>query len=191
LALYNQTVLSDEKIGEYFDSIKRETFTKYDGLEVKGLKATHLSASQINKYLSCPLAYLYANKLRIKAPDQTDEVFDVMQQGSLMHLCYELFGRKIKESNNSSTDKDELYDLMYQISLEAYDHPETVANRENGENIHHQIFLSTLQAGLKDERDAGLLAKFVDYYIENASSLEYFQNTEFEKGVALDDELKP
>jgi ATP-dependent helicase/DNAse subunit B len=80
---------------------------------------------------------------------------------------------------------------MYWVSLEAYDHPETVANRENGENIHHQIFLSSLQAGLIDDRDAGLLAKFVDYYIENAASLEYFRNTEFEKEFALDGELKP
>jgi len=191
LALHNQTVVSDEGIGEYFESIQSEEFGKFDGMGVEGLNATHLSASQINKYLSCPLAYLYSNKIRLQAPDQSDEGFDVMQQGSLMHLCYELFGKQIKESGNRSTDKDELYELMYQISLEAYDHPETVSNRENGENIHHQIFLSTLQAGLKDERNAGLLAKFVDYYIENASSLEYFQNTEFEKGFALDDELKP
>ncbi|MCD6177540.1 MAG: PD-(D/E)XK nuclease family protein, partial [Candidatus Cloacimonetes bacterium] len=139
---------------------------------------------------SCPLAYLYSNKVRIQAPNQTDEGFDVMQQGSLMHLCYELFGKKIKESGNRSTDMDELYELMFQISLEAYDYPETVSNRENGENIHHQIFLSTLQAGLKDEINAGLLAKFVDYYMENASLLEYFQNTEFEKGFALNNELK-
>jgi hypothetical protein len=191
LALHKKTALSDEKIGEYFESIKSECFTKYDGMDVEGLAAAHLSASQINRYLACPLAYLYANKVRIKAPNQTDEGFDVMQQGSLMHLCYELFGRKISESQNHSTEREELYALMYRVSLEAYDHPETVANRENGENIHHQIFLSSLQAGLIDDRNAGLLAKFVDYYIENAASLEYFRNTEFEKEFALDGELKP
>ena len=59
------------------------------------------------------------------------------------------------------------------------------------ENIHHQIFLSTLQAGLRDDRDAGLLAKFVDYYIERAEEFDYFQNSEFEKAFALDDALKP
>ena len=79
---------------------------------------------------------------------------------------------------------------MYDISIEAYNHKDTVENRGE-ENIHHQIFLFTLQAGLNDERDAGLLAKFVDYYIERAEELEYFQNTEFEKAFALDDALKP
>ena len=111
-----------------------------------------------------------------------------------MHLCYELFGKDIKETKNSSRDKEALYDLMYDISIEAYKHEETVEPRGKEklvENIHHQIFLSTLQAGLQDERDLGLLAKFVDYYIENAEKFEYFQNTEFEKEFALDDDLKP
>jgi len=190
LALQRETVLSDDTIGEYFESIKSEKFSKYDGLGVEGTEAKHLSASQINKYLSCPLAYLYSNKIKLQAPNQTDEGFDVMEQGSLMHLCYELFGRYIKENSIKSRDKDELYELMYNISFEAYTHHDTTKNRGE-ENIHHQIFLSTLQAGLKDERKAGLLAKFVDYYIERADEFEYFKNSEFEKEFALDSELKP
>jgi len=111
-----------------------------------------------------------------------------------MHLCYELFGKKIKESKNTSLDKEALYALMHETSLEAYEHKQTVeplGKERLVENIHHQIFLSNLQAGLKDERDVGLLAKFVDYYIQRAEGFEYFQNTEFEKAFALDDELKP
>jgi len=165
LALHGQTVIPEEDTKAYYESITSENLTRFDGMGVEGTKAKHLSASQINKYLSCPLAYLYSNKVRIKAPDQKDEGFDVMQQGSLMHLCYELFGRRIKETGNRSTDKEELYRLMYDISIEAYHDPKTVANRENGENIHHRIFLSTLQAGLIDERDAGLLARFVSWII--------------------------
>ena len=83
---------------------------------------------------------------------------------------------------------------MHEVSIEAYNHDETRKPKykeELKENIHHQIFLSTLQAGLQDDRQKGLLAKFVDYYIENASEFNYFKNTEFEKEFALDNELKP
>lgn len=185
LALDNQTKYPDKNTKEYFQSIVSEEFTKFDGNGVKGLDANHLSASQINKYLSCPLAYLYSNKVKIKAPSQDEEGFDVMEQGSLMHLCFELFGIYIKDNKIKSTDRNKLFGTMYQISLEAYNQQDIV------ENIHHKIFLSNLQSGLLDERKAGLLAKFVDYYIENAEEFEYFQNTEFEKEFALDSELKP
>ena len=194
LALDSQTQIPDIEIKKYYESIISQDFTAYDGEGVLGLKATHLSASQINKYLSCPLAYLYSNKVKLKAPNETEEGFDVMEQGSLMHLCYELFGKYIKENAIKSRDKAELYEIMYNISFEAYRHKDTVEPRGKPkleENIHHQIFLSTLQAGLKDERHLGLLAKFVDYYIERAEEFEFFQNTEFEKEFALDSELKP
>ena len=194
LALENSTKLPDEQTKKYYESISSQNFTAYDGNGVKGIKATHLSASQINKYLSCPLSFLYANKIKIQAPSQDEEGFDVMEQGSLMHLCYELFGRRIKENKITSVDQKELYNLMLEVSIEAYHHDKTRKPRykeELQENIHHQIFLSTLQAGLNDDKKKGLLAKFVDYYIENASEFNYFRNTEFEKEFALDSELKP
>jgi len=194
LALNNKTKVPNTDTSKYYESISSQSFTAYDGNGVKGLSATHLSASQINKYLSCPLAYLYSNKIKLQAPSQEEEGFDVMEQGSLMHLCFELFGGYIQDNHIKSTDRDELYKIMYDISFEAYKHKDTVEPRGKPkleENIHHQIFLSTLQAGLEDERKLGLLAKFVDYYIERADKLEYFQKTEFEKEFALDSELKP
>ena len=190
LALENSTIVPNDETKEYYESISSEEFTKYDGLAVSDVKATHLSASQINKYLSCPLSYLYSNKIKLQAPSQDEEGFDVMEQGSLMHLCYELFGKYIKKNHVKTTDKDELYKIMYDISFEAYNDEETTKNRDD-ENIHHQIFLSTLQSGLQDDRTLGLLAKFVDYYIENAHEFDYFKNSEFEKEFALDEELKP
>jgi len=193
-ALDSQAALPDKNTKEYYESITCKEFTKFDGLDVSGLDATHLSASQINKYLSCPLAYLYSNKIKLQAPNQDEEGFDVMEQGSLMHLCYELFGRNIKANKIKSIDREVLCKLMYAVSIEAYNHKDTVEPRGKPkleENIHHQIFLSTLQAGLKDDRHLGFLSKFVDYYIERADEFEYFRNTEFEKEFALDSELKP
>ena len=190
LALENKTVIPDTQMQEYYKSITGTELTKYDGLNVEGVEATHLSASQINKYISCPLAYLYSNKVKVRAPNQDEEGFDVMEQGSLMHLCYEHFGRYIKDNHIKSTNREELYEIMYKISIEAYNHENTLKNRAE-ENIHHQIFLSSLQAGLKDDRNLGLLAKFVEYYIEQAPKLNYFQDTEFEKEFALDGNLQP
>lgn len=194
LALNNQTNIPDENTNKYYKSIASENFTSFDGNGVEGMKASSLSASQINKYNSCPLSYFYSNKIKIKAPKQSEEGFDVMEQGSLMHLCYELFGRYIKENKIQSNDKEELFEIMYDISFQAYNHKDTREPRGKAkleENIHHKIFLSTLQAGLKDDRRLGLLAKFVEYYIERIEEFEYFKNTDFEKEFALDSELKP
>ena len=188
LALESKVIVSDVENKKYYNSIISSEFTNFDGLDVENLDAKNLSASQINKYLSCPLKYLYENKHKLKAPKINEDGFDVMEQGSLMHLCYELFGKYIKEHNLKTTNKDELNELMYVLSLEAY---KDSLNEIAEENIHHHIFLSTLQAGLKDDRNSGILEKFVDYYIEKASKLNYFQNTEFEKEFALDSDLRP
>ncbi len=190
LALKGEVVQRNANEENYFKSISSNEFTAFDGVGVEGVNASHLSASQINKYLSCPLAYLYASKLKLKAPQQTQEGFDAMDQGSLMHLCFELFGREIKEKKILSKESQELYELMFLKSIEAYESEETLKNRGE-ENIQHRIFLLNLQAGLKDERDKGLLAKFVDYYITNAEEFNYFLNSEFEKEFALDSNLKP
>lgn len=190
MALKAQALSPDDALKEYYESLLSNAFSKYDGMGVEHTQVNHLSASQINKYLSCPLAYLYSNKVRIQAPKTTEEGFDAAEQGSLMHLCFELFGKAIKEAKLTSVDPEVLYDVMHQKSLEAFKDEETLQSM--GEmNIHHEIFLSNLQAGLKDERPKGLLAKFVDYYIKHANEFDFFQNSEFEKEFALDHELKP
>ncbi|MBD3839645.1 MAG: PD-(D/E)XK nuclease family protein [Epsilonproteobacteria bacterium] len=190
MALNQQIVTPTDTLQEYYDSITGSDFTKYDGAGVENIKVTHLSASQINKYIACPLAYLYSNKVKLQVPKSLEEGFDAMDQGSLMHLCFELFGRAIKENKISSTDEEKLYELMFKKSIEVFEHNDT--QEKIGElNIHHEIFLSNLQAGLKDDRKKGLLAKFVDYYIAHAKEFDYFQNSEFEKEFALDNDLKP
>jgi len=191
MALENQTNIPDNNTSKYYKSITSENFTTFDGNGVDGLKATHLSASQINKYISCPLSYLYSNKIRLQAPGQDEEGFDVMEQGSLMHLCYEHFGYQmhIRSLKGDSFENLDYMNVMYGVSMGAY--KEFIKEQDTNENIHHQIFLSTLQAGLKDDRKAGLLAKFVDYYIDKANEFKHFKNTEFEKEFALDNDLKP
>lgn len=187
LSLKNKTVISDENIKEYYETILSENLTKFDGIGVNGFEDITLSASQINKYISCPLAYLYSNRLKIQAPTETQEGFDVMEQGSLMHLCYELFGKKVRDRKITHIDSDRLFELMYQVSEDAF----KIFSKKSDtiETIHHRLFLNTLQSGLKDNEKYGLLAKFVDYYIEKASELNYFQDSKFEYKFALDKNL--
>jgi RecB family exonuclease/uncharacterized protein YoaH (UPF0181 family) len=188
LSLKNKTVISDENIKEYYKSILSQDLTKFDGIGVSGFKEITLSASQINKYISCPLAYLYSNRLKIQAPTETQEGFDVMEQGSLMHLCYELFGKRIRDRKITHIDLDRLFELMYQVSEDAY----KIFSKKSDtveKTIHHRLFFNTLQSGLKDNNKYGLLAKFVNYYIEKASELNYFQDSKFEYQFALDKNL--
>ena len=191
LALEHKTIIPDRDTKEYYESIVSKDFTKYDGLHVENIKAKHLSASQINRYNTCPLSYLYLNKLRVKPPKQSEEGFDVMEQGSLMHLCFEYFGAQmhIRSTIDNGLENVDYMKVMYGVSMGAY--KEFIKKSGVEENIHHKIFLSSLQAGLQDNRKKGILAKFVDYYIENAQEFNYFKNSEFEKEFALDNELKP
>lgn len=192
LAYNNQTLKASSKSDEeFYLSVKSKEFTKFDGVGVEGIKASYLSASQINRYNSCPLLYLYTNKLKLQAPGQEEEGFDAAEQGSLMHLCFELFGIDIKQKavKDESFEDINYRNLMFNISLEAYQ--QFMRESELKENINHKVFLSTLQSGLKDDREDGLLAKFVDYFQENKEELEYFKHSEFEKEFALDSELKP
>ncbi|QEN03406.1 PD-(D/E)XK nuclease family protein [Thiospirochaeta perfilievii] len=182
--------IKQESYTEYLQSISIDKITEYDGLNVKGFDARHLSASQINRYTTCPLQYLYLNKIRVEAPRAEKDGFDVLEEGSLMHLCFELFSKDVKNLENDTIDQGFLYDLMQNKSVEAYDIQKVAENRGE-ENIYHKLFLSNLQAGLNDDREPGLLAKFVDYYIENAVELNYFRSSEFEKEFKLDHELKP
>ncbi len=187
IAHTNQTITPDSATQAFYTSLISNEFTKYDGLHVKGMEAHHLSASQLNRYLTCPLQYLYLNKLKIQSPKETQEGFDVMEEGTLMHRCFELFGLHVKQNKLTTTNKDELYELMFDYSNQA--HQEMMQNTT--ENIYHKIALQHLQAGLIDNKEDGVLARFVEYYITNAKELQYFQKSEFEKEFQLDENLKP
>ena len=64
-------------------------------------------------------------------------------------------------------------------------------NEIKEENIFHILYKYILARGLNDDKNDGLLIKFINYYEENKEELNYFMNSEFEKEFALDNELKP
>ena len=175
---------------DFLDSITSQEFSKYDGLGVEGLNANHLSASQLGSYAKCPLRYLYINKLRIKAPREDEDGFDVTQMGTIMHSCFESFAKKVQGNKNLKTEafKSIMFDVL-QEEYEAFiNNPD---NEIKEENILHLLYKYILEKGLKDDKQDGLLIKFINYYEEHKEELNYFINSEFEKEFALDSDLKP
>lgn len=175
---------------DFLSSITSNEFTKYDGLDVQGLNANHLSASQLGSYAKCPLRYLYINKLRIKTPREDEDGFDVAQMGTLMHSCFEAFAKKVQ--GNKTLGIEAFKSIMFDVLQEEYE--SFINNPDNEikeENIFHVLYKYTLARGLKDDKSDGLLIKFINYYDENKEELNYFINSEFEKEFALDNELKP
>ena len=175
---------------DFLSSITSNEFTKYDGLEVSGVKANHLSASQLGSYAKCPLKYLYINKLRIRTPREDEDGFDVAQMGTLMHSCFESFAKKVQ--GNKILGIEAFKSIMFDVLDEEYqlfiNNPD---NEIKEENIFHILYKYTLARGLKDDKNDGLLIKFINYYEEKKEDLNYFINSEFEKEFALDNELKP
>ncbi|MGJ0289492.1 PD-(D/E)XK nuclease family protein [Aliarcobacter cryaerophilus] len=175
---------------DFLDSIISQDFTKYDGLDVKGVNSNHLSASQLGSYAKCPLKYLYVNKLRIKTPKEPEDGFDVAQMGTLMHSCFESFAKNVQGDKNLQIEA--FKSIMFDVLQEEYElfinNPD---NEIKEENILHVLYKYTLERGLKDDKNDGLLIKFINYYEEKKEDLNYFINSEFEKEFALDNELKP
>lgn len=175
---------------EYLKSISINEFTKYDGLDVKGLKVNHLSASQLGSYSKCPLKYLYNYKLGIKKPKDEEDGFDIMQQGTLMHSCFEEFSKEVKA--NIDLNLEDFKSIMSRVlEIEYKKFLQDPRNEIKEENVYHRIYKYTLAKGLKDNRKNGLLINFINYYDEKKEELNYFANSEFEKKFTLDNELNP
>ncbi|MCT7447153.1 PD-(D/E)XK nuclease family protein [Aliarcobacter skirrowii] len=176
---------------DFLVSIFSQEFTKFDGVGVEGVKADHLSASQLGAYSKCPLKYLYINKLRVKKPSEEEDGFDVAQMGTLMHSCFEIFSKQVQGNRNLNIQN--FKSIMLDVLEEAYEKFINDTNNEiKEENIYHILFKHELSKGLKEEdKENGLLIKFINYYDENKESLNYFINSEFEKEFALDSNLEP
>jgi len=86
--------------------------------------------TQTNPKIIKPLNEVFGNIDELKTALRItrkllEDGFDVMEQGSLMHLCYELFGKRIKDNKITSVDEEKLYNLTYKVSIGAYNHDKT------------------------------------------------------------------
>jgi hypothetical protein len=184
---------TDATLQSYFDSITSDQFTAFDGVGVEGVQAKHLSASQLNTYATCPLKYIYLNKLKIKAPTQEESGFEVTDKGTLMHGCFENFAKRVQGDTDISLEK--LCAVMVEVLDQEFEKVFVYHEKKNPEppskNVHHEIFKTELSLGLRGGVTLGLLVKFINYYVENAQDLAYFARSVFEQEFALDSNLKP
>ncbi len=183
-------------IEPYLDALQSNENTAYDGLDVGSVDVKALSASQLNSYATCPRRYFMDRILGLKAPQENEEGFDVMQKGTILHRCFELFAIKVKERELTlgASVTTTLQEAMQQIAITAYE--EFLAGDETNEpikaNINHRLFLQELQKGLDNSSDLqGPLQNFLEYVIENRSELDHFRSSEFEMEFRLDEALKP
>jgi len=172
---------------EYLDSISSKDLTIFDGINVDGIEADHLSASQLNSYSTCPLKYLFLYKLKIQPPNMEEEGFDIMEKGTLMHACFESFSKKVQGIKDLETET--AYKIMSDVQEKEF--KKYIESEGLNKNIRHEIYFVDLKKGLDGSSEKGLLAKFVDHYLENMIELEFFNNSEFEKEFFLDTDLKP
>ena len=174
---------TDSRLQSYLDSITSEQYTAFDGAGVEGIQAKHLSASQLNTYASCPLKYLYLNKLKIKAPRQEEEGFEVTDKGTLMHGCFENFAKRVQGDTDISLEK--FCAVMVEVLDKEFEKVFIYEEKKNPEpptkNVHHEIFKTELSLGLSGGETLGLLVKFINYYVENAQELAYFSKSVFEQ----------
>ena len=170
---------------DYIASITSKYFTIYDGMDVDGFEANNLSASQLNAYAKCPLKYLYTYKLGLKAPKEKTEGFDVAEEGTLMHKCFEEFSKSVK--SNKLLNIVQMREIMSNVLESSFD--ATLEKKDT--NAYHHAFKQVLARGLDGNEPKGLLAKFVDDYFNKQDEFECFANSEFEKQFALDSDLKP
>jgi len=179
--IFNKQVATlDEPTKEYVKSINNIFFTEFDGIGVENIKIKHLSASQLNKYSTCPLTYLYEYNIKIKAPKEVNSGFDKLEIGTLMHSIFEKFGKAVKDGKTPN------YNLMKTVVEEL----EEEKTKELGTiNVFHKLIFEDFKKGFEENEEKGVLAKFVDYYNENKEEFENFENTEFEKKFYLNKEL--
>jgi len=188
--------IANANIESYLNALQADKLTVYDGLNVGKFTVKSLSASQLNSYAMCPRRYFMSRILGLKAPQESDEGFDAMQKGTIMHRCYELFAKAVKEQKitlgNSVTNA--LQSSMRDISVIAYQ--EFLQGEKDGEsideNIHHRLYLQDLQKGLDSATDGeGVLQHFLKYVIANREMLDHFNSSEFEMEFRMDEQFNP
>ena len=183
----------EDGLQKYQNSISSSAFTSFDGdIDAEFPQGKKLSASALNTYEKCPMQYYFSSVLKLNAPEDSQDGFDIAGRGTLMHECFEYFVKAAKKDSNDflNKPKKELYDIMLNCSNQAYKSnaiQKIIGDKE--ENIYHKIDLAVLQNGLEDiqSQNKSELAKFVDYFIKN--KFEGFKNSNPEELFMLDSEF--
>jgi len=194
--LREQKRIANREIEPFLNALQVDEMTAFDGLDVGTFKVRSLSASQLNSYATCPRKYFMNRILGLKAPQEEDEGFDAMQKGTIMHRCFELFAKDVKAG------KIELGSMVTEIlqkemqGIAQFAYREFLAGGEDSdpieENINHQLYLQELQQGLDNRSEAqGPLQNFLNYVIENKSTLDGFKSSEFEMEFRMDENFDP
>lgn len=154
----------DDNSEAFLNSLQNRKFTQYDG-KLSGFDHTigYLSATQLNTYATCPLKYFFNYILKLKAPSDESEGFEVFEIGSIMHAVFEKFSIEVMEGDYvlPKTLNHVVKNRILKITISAYQERLKKLNIE--ENIYHKMTLKEMIKGLKDDENPGVIRTFLDY----------------------------
>ena len=182
-----------KEMAPYLGSLRSDELTQYDGMDVGHVPVKVLSASKLNSYAMCPRRYFFDQVLKLQPAQKMDEGFDVMEQGNIMHQCYERFARavKAKEITLGSHVSDSIQKVMKEIAIAVY--TEYLNHEGVQENVMHRLYLQDLMSGLDHASDdpGGVLQNFLIYVTQHRTLLDHFSSSEFEMFFGLDAAFNP
>lgn len=178
--------LDDPQLDSYL-STRALSKSPYDGYDAGGYEVETLSASQLGSYAMCPRRYFFDKVLRISAPGKPEEGLDVMEQGTIMHKCFELFAIDAKTGKITIGTEVDTSLKNYMIDKAKIAYKTFLINKKVTETINHRLYFQELTRGLtKDDEARGVLINFLQFITENHASINGFKDSEFEMKFRLD-----
>ena len=164
----------------------------YDGYDAGGYEVKTLSASQLGSYAMCPRRYFFEKVLKISAPGKPEEGLDVMEQGTIMHKCFELFGIDAKAGKITIGAEVDSVLKSHMIEKAKIAYETFLADKKVTETINHRLYFQELTRGLEEDSDVGgVLINFLKYVTSTHRSINNFKTSEFEKEFRLNHDFNP
>jgi CRISPR/Cas system-associated exonuclease Cas4 (RecB family) len=178
--------IDDPQLDSYFSTMALSE-SPYDGFNAGGYEAKTLSASQLGSYAMCPRRYFFEKVLKISAPGTPEEGLDVMEQGTIMHKCFELFAIDAKAGKVTFGSEVDTALKNHMIEKAHIAYKTFLVNKKVIETINHRLYFQELTRGLaQDDEARGVLINFLQYVTENNNFINGFRDSEFEMEFQLD-----
>jgi len=183
--------LDDPQLDSYLSKISLSQ-SPYDGYDAGAYEVKTLSASQLGSYAMCPRRYFFDKVLRISAPGKPEEGLDVMEQGTIMHKCFELFAIDAKSGKITIGAEVDTVLKRHMIVKAKIAYETFLIDKKVTETINHRLYFQELTRGLEEDSDAGgVLINFLKYVTSAHRSINNFKTSEFEKEFRLDHDFGP
>ena len=170
----------DSNSEAFIQSTQNEDFTHYDGLLSHfSHSISHLSASQLNTYATCPLKYFFDKILRLEAPSDKSAGFETFEVGSIMHSVLERFSNDVLKKNFVLPEKLDDSVRKHILGITETVYRDMLQKINTAENIYHRMVFKDLTRGLQADEEPGAIRTFLDYIYDPEDETHFkLQNLE-------------